>query len=71
MEINLILVAIPGVLILVIFIFFLIRKPSLKKMKVKMVEKNRLTHDTIIFTFALPKSKEKLGLKVGEHIEIE
>lgn len=39
--------------------------------KVKLIEKHNITHDTVIFTFLLPKNRKSLGLKVGEHIQIE
>ena len=42
-----------------------------KQLKVKLVEKKRITHDSIIFTFLLPNQKKPLGLKIGEHIEIQ
>ncbi len=35
------------------------------KLKVKLIEKNYITHDTAIFTFLLPSSRKSLGLKVG------
>jgi len=38
------------------------------KYKVKLIEKNYITHDTAIFTFLLPKTRKALGLKVGEHL---
>lgn len=40
-------------------------KPGKAKLSVELVEAKKLTHDTIIFTFILPNSHKKLGLKVG------
>ena len=71
MEFNLILLGAPLVIILAIFVFFLTQKRGPTKMQCQLVEKDKLTHDTIIFTFTLPNQKKTLGLKVGEHIEIE
>lgn len=61
------------VLLAVIGILFRLKamKGNRQKLTVELVEKNQLTHDTIVFTFTLPSSRSKLGLKVGEHIEIE
>lgn len=35
---------------------------------VKLVDKNRVSHDTFIYTFLLPEPLTGLGLKIGEHI---
>lgn len=53
--------------IAIIAIFFRLRllKGKRQKIAVELVEKNQLTHDTIVFTFTLPSSSSKLGLKVG------
>ena len=51
-------------------LIFLRKKPKTKKIKVELVEKERITLDLIKLTFMLPDLKQKLGLKVGEHIEI-
>lgn len=50
-----------------IAIFFRLKamKGNRQKLTVELVEKNQLTHDTIVFTFTLPNSRSKLGLKVG------
>lgn len=73
MEINnSLLLAIPGVIIIFIVIFLLFRKDAgLKTLKVKLVDKKHITHDSIVFTFLLPEKDKKLGLKIGEHIEIQ
>ena len=65
MEFNsmLSLVLLPIALIIIAVALF--RKPGKQTMKVELVEKKRLTHDTILFTFALPDSSKKLGLKIG------
>jgi hypothetical protein len=39
--------------------------------KVKLVEKKMITHDTVVLTFLLPPTRKSLGLKIGEHVEIE
>jgi len=40
-------------------------KGKRQKLIVELVEKNQLTHDTIVFTFTLPNNSSRLGLKVG------
>lgn len=36
-----------------------------QKLSVELVEAAQQTHDTILFTFMLPDTSKKLGLKVG------
>lgn len=55
---------------LIIATILLRRKKGPQTMIVKLIEKEKLTHDTIIFTYALPDASKKLNLKVGEHIQI-
>lgn len=73
MEINNpLLLAIPGAIIVLIVLFLLFRKGAgLKTLRVKLVDKKHITHDSIIFTFLLPEKDKNLGLKIGEHIEIQ
>lgn len=47
------------------------KKQGRQRLSVELVEAKQLTHDTITFTFLLPNANRKLGLKIGEHIEIE
>ena len=66
MEINIYFLFVPGILILLIFFILLLRPKNKKQnLKVKLIEKKPLTHDTIIFTFLLPNPKKPLGLKIG------
>lgn len=39
-----------------------------EKIKLKMVERIDISHNTRIFRFALPSSQHKLGLPVGKHL---
>ena len=73
MEANNILVVAIVVLLAALALFYRFKagKTGKQKISVELVEAKKLTHDTIIFTFILPSSHKKLGLKVGEHIEIE
>ena len=36
-----------------------------------LVNVKEISHDTKIFTFDLPKGTNQIGLKVGEHLELE
>lgn len=40
-------------------------------LEVPLLEKNFITHDTIVFKFGLPRPDQVLGLNVGEHICIQ
>ncbi len=72
MEVNNIIVLAIVILVALAFFYrFKAAKPGKQKLSVELVEAKKLTHDTIIFTFLLPNTHKKLGLKVGEHIEIE
>ena len=42
-----------------------------KTIQATLVNIKTITHDTKIFTFDLPKGMNKLGLNIGEHLEIE
>ena len=72
MELDIKYLLVPGAIILVIFLLLLFKpKPRQQRLSVKLVDKKVLTHDTIIFTFLLPDAKKTLGLKIGEHLEVE
>lgn len=38
--------------------------------KFPLIEKTRITHNTCIYRFGLPKSTDRLGLPIGQHISI-
>jgi hypothetical protein len=65
-------IIIPSVFLLlsIVSLYFILKPKKLAPslIKAKLVEKNQITHDTIIFTFLLPPHKKTLGLRVGEHI---
>ena len=72
-DTNLIIIVIILAIVLIISYVLKLKtsKPSKQKLTVELVEAKQLTHDTIIFTFVLPNANRKLGLKIGEHLEIE
>jgi hypothetical protein len=45
--------------------------PLKQKITVRLVEKVSETHDTMVLTFMLPDNSRKMGLRIGEHIEVE
>lgn len=45
-------------------------KRTIRMQTVQLVEKDKITHDTFLFTFLLNDQTQSLGLKVGEHIEV-
>ena len=63
--------SIAVIVLLGIWGYFALRKPvKVRKMKVELVEKKPINHNTILMTFMLPNFRDRLHLKVGEHLEI-
>ena len=54
MELNPYLLVLSFAIILGLSLYFLRMKKGPKKMQCQLVEKKKLTHDTIIFTFTIP-----------------
>lgn len=46
-------------------------KKGVKSFQAKLVDVKEISHDTKIFTFALPDGENKIGLNIGEHLELE
>lgn len=69
------LYVLPMILVILILGLWLLFKTrseiGMRKLKVKLVEKEVLTHDTAVFTFGLPDGLNRLGLKIGEHLQVE
>lgn len=56
--------------------FFIFRKPSTllpldDYIPLTLIRKDVLSHDTRRFTFALPSSKQVLGLPIGQHVSLK
>lgn len=67
METNNMIVLGIVVLAVVLALVYKFRAPKQGKAKlsVELIETRQLTHDTIVFTFLLPPTHKKLGLKIG------
>lgn len=63
-----------GAIVLVLILGLLYSRFAQKNKKefmAKLIFIKEITHDTKIFTFDLPKGDNQIGLKVGEHLELE
>jgi hypothetical protein len=53
----------------IIFILRLFKKRPIKSFHSKLLAVKEISHDTKIFTFDLPT--DRIGLNIGEHLELE
>ena len=59
--------------VLLVFLITLLKggKKGVKSFQAKLVDVKEISHDTKIFTFNLPEGESKIGLNIGEHLELE
>lgn len=69
-----ILALIAFLAVLLILLSSLTKKGTQRKVRTfqaKLVDVKEISHDTKIFTFNLPEGENKIGLNIGEHLELE
>ena len=65
------MLVIAFIFFIILVVYFVVKDDGKKTIQATLVNIKTITHDTNIFTFDLPKGMNKLGLNIGEHLEIE
>ena len=68
---EVVVVAIITAIALIIAITLSKKKRGQSSIMATLKQIKEITHDTKIFTFELPSGMDKVGLNIGEHLELE
>lgn len=65
------LIAAATIVVVIIAIFLSKKKRGQVSIMATLTQVKEITHDTKIYTFELPSGMDRVGLNIGEHLELE